>query len=372
MDRDVEALKSYCPNKNRNGCGWIGEIARVDDHLRGCKISCSKCKQIVYFSTMKSHLDTECPCYCPYCDITADREVISSEHKEKCHKFPLSCSNNIGVNNAPHDKFDKANNINELQDEVVNDVLSPSILIELQNNINIVREEVAQSLQIAKQCSDKIDKQNDTSQWYNIRSYFTIAVVTILIALLVQSHYSLSEYRQQITLLQDKFQEQVTQLQEKFQEHTTLFHEQTTQLQEKFQEHTTLFHEQTTQLQEKFQEHTTLFHEQTTQLQEKFQEQATQLQEKIQELNIQLQGVQQCYYKLSSSVWFMKLQSSSELSDQVAPAIVKMSSFTKKLKDKEGWHSSPFFAFEGGYQMCLLVDAAGYGDGEGTHVSVYL
>ena len=63
----------------------------------------------------------------------------------------------------------------------------------------------------------------------------------------------------------------------------------------------------------------------------------------------------------------MKLQSSSELSDQVAPAIVKMSSFTKKLKDKEGWHSSPFFAFEGGYQMCLLVDAAGYGDGEGTH-----
>ena len=100
MDRDVEALKIYCPNKNRNGCGWIGEIACVDDHLRGCKISCSKCKQIVYFSTMKSHLDTECPCYCPYCDITAEREVISSEHKEKCHKFPLSCPKNIGVNNA--------------------------------------------------------------------------------------------------------------------------------------------------------------------------------------------------------------------------------------------------------------------------------
>ena len=202
---------------------------------------------------MKSHLDTECPCYCPYCDITAEREVISSEHKEKCYKFPLSCPNNIGVNNAPHDK---ANNINELQDEVVNDVLSPSILIELQNNINTVREEAAQSLQIAKQYSDKTDKQNDTSQLYNIRLYFTIAIVTILIALLVQSHYSLSECRQHITRLQDKLQEQITQLQEKFQEHTTLFHEQ------------------------------------TTQLQEKFQEQDTQLQEKIQELNIQLQGVQ--------------------------------------------------------------------------------
>ena len=146
----------------------------------------------------------------------------------------------------------------------------------VQNNINTVREEAAQSLQIAKQCSDKSDKQNDTSQLHNIRSYFTIAIVTILIALLVQSHYSLSEYRQHITRLQDKLQEQITQLQEKFQEHT-IFHEQTTQLQEKFQEHTTLFHEQTTQLQEKFQEHTTLFHEQTTQLQEKFQEHTTQL-----------------------------------------------------------------------------------------------
>ena len=78
------------------------------------------------------------------------------------------------------------------------------------------------------------------------------------------------------------------------------------------------------------------------------------------------------YYQLSSEVWSTKLWVSSELSDQVAPAIVKMSSFTKKLKDKEEWHSSPFFAFEGGYQMCLNVIATGVGKGEGTHVSVYL
>ena len=86
LEREIKELRIYCPNK-KDGCGWIGEIARVDDHLRGCKISCSKCKQIVYFSTMKSHLDIECPCYCPYCDITAEREVISSEHKEKCHNY---------------------------------------------------------------------------------------------------------------------------------------------------------------------------------------------------------------------------------------------------------------------------------------------
>ena len=58
--------------------------------------------------------------------------------------------------------------------------------------------------------------------------------------------------------------------------------------------------------------------------------------------------------------------------DQVAPFVVKMFNFTDKKVNKEEWISSPFFAYEGGYQMCLRVDAAGYGDGEGTHVSVYL
>ena len=106
LQREIKVLRIYCPNK-KDGCGWIGEIARVDDHLRGCTISCSKCKQIIYFSTMKSHLDTECPCYCPYCDITAEREVISSEHKEKCHKFPLTCPNNCGLDNIPRDNMDE-------------------------------------------------------------------------------------------------------------------------------------------------------------------------------------------------------------------------------------------------------------------------
>ena len=181
VDHDIKALKIYCPNKDRNGCGWIGELARVDEHVRGCEISCSKCKQIVYLSTMKSHLDTECPCYCPYCDMTAEREVISSEHKENCHKFPLTCpNNNIGVDNVPRDKFDKPNNITESQNEIFNKIIDPSVLVELHKDISTVREEAAQSLQIAKASSDKVNKQNASTllnQLCNIRSNLTIAVM---------------------------------------------------------------------------------------------------------------------------------------------------------------------------------------------------
>ena len=286
-DQEIKGLLIYCPNKE-SGCEWVGELNDIHKHIKDgkcCDIKCDKCDQTLPSTAVKSHLDTECPCYCPFCDITAEREVISSEHKEKCHKFPLTCPNNIVVDNLPHEKFD------ELQDEGISKTggtFSSSNLTELQNNI---RKETAQSLHIVNEHSEKTDKQNDNSQLYNIiigRSYLTIAVlmIAILIALLLRSHYSNSELQQQIT---------------------------------------------------------------------------------------QLQEVQQyCYRLMSLSDWSTKLRVLGELSNQVAPAVVKMSNFIKKLENKENWRSSSFFAFKGGYQMHLRVNAAGNGVGEGTHVSVYL
>ena len=54
----------------------------------------------------------------------------------------------------------------------------------------------------------------------------------------------------------------------------------------------------------------------------------------------------------------------------IAPVILEMPDFDKYRINNEQWYSSPFFAFEGGYVMHLRVYATG--DGEGTHVSVYL
>ena len=78
---------------------------------------------------MKSHLDTECPCYCPYCDITAEREVISSEHKEKCHKFPLTCPNNCGLDNIPQDDMDEHKKVCPLKSSSVRISVEPSLLV---------------------------------------------------------------------------------------------------------------------------------------------------------------------------------------------------------------------------------------------------
>ena len=110
IDREIKQLMVYCPVKDASGCDWIGKLKDVDKHYsygREYETECEKCKTTVKHKLLRSHLDTECPCYCPYCDITAEREVISSEHKEKCRKFPLTCPNNCGLDNIPRDDMDE-------------------------------------------------------------------------------------------------------------------------------------------------------------------------------------------------------------------------------------------------------------------------
>ena len=110
IDREVQQLMVHCPAKKTTKCDWIGKLDDVDKHYshgKECETECEKCTTTVKHKLLRSHLDTECPCYCPYCDMTAEREVISSEHKENCHKFPLTCPNNCGLDNIPRDNMDE-------------------------------------------------------------------------------------------------------------------------------------------------------------------------------------------------------------------------------------------------------------------------
>ena len=290
---------------------------------------------------MRSHLDTECPCYCPYCDITATREVISSEHKEKCSKFRPS---NIGVDNGPQDKFDiKPKKTNELQNNIsekINESLNPSILAELQKDISIIKENVALSIQIAKESSEKGDKQNGATlmgRLCNISSYLTVAVliIAILIALLLLSPRGMSEDQmvEHLNSLQVKLKDDITQ-------NITELH---------------LFQEilnRTVKLKDDTTQNITELHWQIVLLQEM---------------------VAHYHCQLNNSVWFKKLQLYSE--NLVAPVILKMDHFTRRVMrvmNKGNWWSEEFFAFEEGYQVFVIVTPAGFDDGENTHVSLKL
>jgi len=73
----------------------------------------------------------------------------------------------------------------------------------------------------------------------------------------------------------------------------------------------------------------------------------------------------------STALWKLLLLLSPyaySVDNQVVPVILNLSEFNE-MKNKEEWFSEPFFAFEGGYKMCLGVYAAGVETGKGTHVS---
>ena len=52
--------------------------------------------------------------------------------------------------------------------------------------------------------------------------------------------------------------------------------------------------------------------------------------------------------------------------------VIKMTNFSKLKERSEPWYSPSFYAFPGGYKMCLKVFAGGYGDGEGEYISANL
>ena len=252
---------------------------------------------------------------------------------------------------------------------------------------DIVRQEFIQSIQIAKDISEKVDavrkevtqiakkvsdKQNDTTllnQVCSSGSCLTIAavlIIAIFIALLLQSQQSITELEQQVVLLQEILSEAATQLNSKLDEVNII-------------QNITELRDQVAPLQEilyKVNE----AKKQLTSLQAKLDKDVAQNITELKQQNILLQEIfnstaayqQYQFIKLCKSLWSTHLWLSSEMPNQVAPVIVKVSSFIKKVTDEEVWSSNPFFAFGGGYQMCLKVYTAGRGNSKGTHVSVYL
>ena len=61
-----------------------------------------------------------------------------------------------------------------------------------------------------------------------------------------------------------------------------------------------------------------------------------------------------------------------ESGDQVCPVIVKVSEYNKKVKEDDDHYPTSFYTHNKGYKMCLRINPAGYSDGEGTHLSMFL
>ena len=54
----------------------------------------------------------------------------------------------------------------------------------------------------------------------------------------------------------------------------------------------------------------------------------------------------------------------------IPPPAFIMTNFNRHKRAGDNWYSPPFYSHIGGYKLCFRVDANGWADGKGTHVSV--
>ena len=343
-DHEIKTLQVYCPNKS-DGCAWTGELGSITGHKLSQKCTpCDKCNAIIHYTDIINHLGT-CPCYCLYCDITADRKVIRIEHKEKYHKFLLTCFNKYGQDRIPQDNTDEHkkvcpemtehirltfqatkttttilsqlhNDIRALHNDMPFSNLHKDV-VEVHENVSDLHKEFHKEFsELRKECKGvsrqgaqlKIAKRWDNMLVSLIRSHLTVIVLCVMVAILLQSYFT-------ITPDLDDTQPELVE-KSKYIDKQPLV--------------------------------------------------------KLTQTGRHLLSLSESVIRGNESLWSLILFVTSEMLDQVAPAILKMVDFAKSRQMKEDWYSEPFLAFNEGYQVCLRVYADGFGDGKGTHVSVFL
>ena len=108
FQRKVKELKVRCPENNA-GCGWVGELGRLDQHVskgseagecRFVVVACPNlCGVRVLRRDLEGHKVNNCSkrqFVCVHCAYEATYQEIVKDHWPQCSKYPLECPNKCG------------------------------------------------------------------------------------------------------------------------------------------------------------------------------------------------------------------------------------------------------------------------------------
>ena len=331
----------------------------------------------MHYTAMISHIN-ECPCYCQYCATVVEKD---GQHMEKCSKFLIPCPNACGKDKIPRDEIDshkdecrlemvwceyydvgcKTTLVREEMPAHYRDAMGEHlqfmhcVVRQLQkvkeklDNAKVVAE--ANSLENAEQIKELLSNEtlhkeanakireeiNDLKEKYKKMSRSIVILVFVLVlvfAVLVNS------YKGKFTVVT----EQIRNLSAT---------------------------DVTNQLHNN--EHFNLLQENTKLQNDKIIKAVIEAGGNLETLTHYVISI---LHRFISGLTPFKhnLDILGELSGNVllVSPLFKLREYQKMIKTKEDWTSSPFLAFDGGYQLCLKVYPAGIGEGAGSHVSVEL
>ena len=323
LDREIRSLHIYCTNKEK-GCEWQSELNDINNHLGnsdGCQfeeVKCSnECGKMIQRQYLTSHVETECPrrkVNCQYCHDTGEHQFIEGQHKEECPKLPLPCPNKCEVGNVP--------------------------LEDIETHLISCGYEMIQCEYYSVGCEVRMARK-DQEKHYEEK----------MEGHLKMTQAKLAEFEIKLSTVKTEAEEKIAGL-------TRV----TRSLNQRL-----VASEQTldTVQAQLFAEFKEMQDKQQREMQHKQQEMQDKQQEKINKLETMLNAER-------TKQWLFRLHTMSITGDKICPVIVKVSGFEDKKMNKTKWHSDPFYTHDKGYRMCLRILINGVGNGEGTHVSVFL
>ena len=318
IDREVRGLH-ICTNKVK-GCEWQGELNDINNHLGnsyGCQfegVKCSnECGKMIERRYLTSHVETECPyrkVNCQYCHDTGEHQFIEGQHKKECPKLPLPCPNKCEVGSVPREDMEAHRKECPLE------------------MIHCEYHNVGCEVRMARKDQEKHNNEKMEEH-------------------LMKTKLVVTDKQTELNIIKSELKNTKLDL-------TTTKHElnDTKDTQANTESELT---DTNNQLASALQRNSTL---------EVLLYQATVFRPTSGAVVLE-----------SSAEWSVKLAAitvTSKSGDQECPVILKMSRYHNSKDNDVIWYSDSFYTHDKVHKMCLRVDAAGFGDGKGTHLSVYL
>ena len=322
LDREIKRLHIYCTNKEK-GCEWQGELNDINNHLGnsdGChfeEVKCSnECGKMVERKNLTVHMETECACCkvtCQYCNCRGEYQFIEGQHQEECPKLPLPCHNKCEVGIVPREDMEahrKECPLEMIQCEYHN--VGCEVRMTRKDQKKHESEEMKEHLMRTKLTMTDIESELNSTK----------LDLTATKHELVDTKITLADTKAILVNTENKLTDTNNQLASALQRISTL---------------------------------------------EVLLYLAT---DKPSAMPTSGAVVLESLVRWSDKLVAMVMMSKS--GDQECPVILKMSPFNKQKKYNVQWYSDSFYTHHKGYKMSLHIFAAGYGDGQGTHLSVYL
>ena len=393
IDREIKGLKIYCRNKEVGcGCSWSGELDQIDAHLNKCEIACKYCKEVMYYTAMISHTN-ECPCYCQYCASVVEKD---GQHMEKCSKFLIPCPNICGKDKIPRDEIDSHKD--ECRLEMVYceyyDVGCKTTLVREEMPAHY-RDAMGERLQymhiVVRQLQKEKEKSDNAKVVAEVNSLENAEQIKELLNSQSLHEEAKIKVREDIADLKEKFSKVESNMSRNrvilvgvlvlvfavfvahYEGKFTLITQQLHNLSAIGDANLEQLHSLSAAIDanqlhdDKLLENVKLQNDQITKA-------VIEASANIETLTHYVISVLHHFISRLRPFVIPNMDILSELSESVllVSPVFKLTEYKEKIKTKEYWTSNPFFAFDGGYQLCLKVYPAGIGQGAGDYVSVEL